>query len=182
MSAVREEYIPAPRKLNFTFAGLVQGREVEFPTLARAARNTQPAHDVVIEWLVDGPNGPERWRNFTQIVRWPYKGATEQGARSRGSDENSHKAVVAFLRCVDETLRDGRPHRETTGMPIAWCGGYRHYLGRELTDSDILVLRPLREPFLWTHDWKFRDREWVELYTPEYEWLAEFSLEVIPGK
>jgi hypothetical protein len=172
------EVIPAPKKEGHTFAELVQDREVDFPTLARAARNTRRAISVRVEWMADSDDGPTVWTNFTQIVRHPYR-----ATHGEPSNAIHNAALVGFLAAIERILVDGVPAREEVGMaPISWCGGYRHYLGRELADDDLLVLKVLREPFRWTHDWKHRDGEWMALDTPEYEWLAEFTLEVTPGR
>lgn len=184
--------IPAPRREDFTFAQLVEGREDEFPILARAVRETMPAHDVRIEWLVEtltaGTWPPTegivsrfhraRWFNYQQIFRYPYHGPTPQGSEMTGGHDSVANARTAFLARVEQTLIYGVPHRDLYA-PITACGGYKHFLGREINDADVLKLRPLREPFLWTHEWDYEIG--VPLDTPKYEWLAEVSLQVVPG-
>lgn len=163
------ESIPAPTKEDHTFAELVQDREVEYPTLARAARDTSPVRSIRIEWLVDvldddGKLSRDIWHNFTQIVRT--------------IDPDPDKARHQMLSAVEKTLIYGTPSGNPNEM-YTMCGGYKHYLNRDLNDNDRLVLCPLREPLMWKHDWKFSpDHGWYALDTPIYEWLTEFSLQV----
>lgn len=173
----------APTREDFTFAELLVGHEDDYPTLARAVRGTSPAHDVRIEWLVDALGGHYIWHNYQQIFRFPYRGPVQQGSDSEGGHDSAQEARKAFLAAVEQTLEHGVPsdERARLRMPITSCGGYRHFLGRDLNKNDRLVLRPLREPFLWTHEWGMVQGEWTALDTPKYEWLAETSLMVVPG-
>lgn len=177
--------LPVPKKEDFAFAELVQGREKEFPTLARAAQNSRPANDVRIEWTLNkfdgGKIGWGIWHNYQQIFRYPYCGPVRQGSDSQGGHTSPDTARTEFLHSVEQVLIHGQPFRalEGTGMPYTCCGGYRHFLGRDLSPADTLSLRPLREPFLWTHEWDYELG--VPLETPKYEWLAEVSLQVVPG-
>ena len=149
-----------------TFAELIAGREAKYPTLARAQANSRPANRERIEWTVD-VNSTLRsdvWHNYTQIIRWAYS-----------ADEDKERATDEFLTAVEKVLVHGVPSSIVNPHPFTTCGGYRHYLGRELNDNDVITLRPLREPRFMR-----LDRYGVPLDTPVYEWLAEFSLQVVP--
>ena len=176
---------PPLKREEFTFARLVEGRESEFPTLAAAVQSVVPATSTRIEWLADGPTGAETWFNYTQIFRFPYSGPVEQGSAGRGGyatlGEAHGEGLTKFLAAIEQTLVHGVPSYDTSGgLPIATSGGTRHYLGRDLAVGDHITLRPLQEPFLWTHEWGNVQGEWVALDNPTYEWLCETSLEVSP--
>lgn len=170
---------PTPKRTYTTFAALVRGREVEFPTLATAVVGSYPANSTKIAWMT--PDGTV-WENHTQIIRFPYEGAAPEGSEGSGNDGDASEALFKFLAAIECALVDGIPgHAAHTRT----CGGYRHYLHRELVeDGDVLRLRPLREPFLWEFDHAYDPNtdSWTELRSPRFEWLAEFSLEVSPGK
>lgn len=151
-----------------TFAELLAGREAEFPTLARAATHTVPAHDVVIYWMTDA--NAESLTNFQQIFRTNCKTSPDKDATQATAE-----ALTELLTKINLTLRHGDPGRQDFRM---WCGGYRHYLGRDLTDDDKLILRPLSEPFLRVIE---QDEFDVYLDYPIYEWIAETSLQVVPA-
>lgn len=160
-----------------TFRDLVKGREIEFPTLSRAALRSDAANSVAIEWDV----GPDTWVNWTQIFREPYRGPVRQRSTIdvQSVDTVAEDALTKFLRSIEDTLEYGVPSYNHS-IPLTACGGYRHYLGRGLRDKDVLILRPLREPMLRTYEWDYVQGEWTDLDFPRFEWLCETSLVVIP--
>ena len=176
----------APKREEHTFAELVEGREEEFPTLAAAVQCVVPATSVRIEWLVDGPTGTETWHNYQQIWRYPYACPVAQGSVGVGGvstlEEAHGESLTKFLASIEQTLVYGSPgySHADYALPLATCGGTRHYLGRDIVIGDHISLRPLQEPFLWTHDWDYVEGAMVALDNPHYEWLCETSLEVRP--
>lgn len=198
MTVTRVQVAPHPPDLNpprseHTFAELVAGREQEFPLLARALAASVPAKSCKIEWIGAGGVVQE---NYTSILRYPYQQSAEQGSASRGEDTRPPaESLTEFLRGVEVTLWDGMPTIESGKWYRTTCGGVRHFLGRDPQGDDSIILRPLREPFMWTWTHDFVDDEtgavvgydsdrpahWVEKEQPLYEWLAEFSLEVTPA-
>lgn len=182
MTVTLKSLDPAPEY--HSFADLVRGREDEFPVLARATADLVPAANPKIEWTV----GDEVWFNWTQIIRYPYNvfGAAEGAAMAEPrpdplKDEQRDK----FLAAIEDTLTHGIPTDQRTGLwlPLRTCGGYRYFLGRELREDDELTLRPLREPVwrVFTHMGYDREDGPVKLDRPIGEWLAEVSLQVVPG-
>lgn len=184
---------PNPEPQQSTFAQLVAGHETEYPVLVRALQESCPAGSYKVEWTVDHSGICETWSNYTQIVRYPYDRAFEEGSDRVGEpDEPSETQKHKLLTAVEQTLIHGVPSY-ITGRRT--CGGYRYYLGGDLHATDAVVLRPLREPFLGvtTHDLvdaegKIRDPwddvpdlQWRKRDWPIIEWLAEFSLQVIPA-
>lgn len=166
-----------------TFADLLEGRGDQFPVLARAVANSVRASNVFVEWI--DPDGTQR-RNEQQIVRYPYNafaGAAE-GASAHPQDDRKEDQLELFLAAVEQVLIDGTPTegRASLRVPIRTCGGYKHFLGRELEDGDVLSLRPLRDPMwrLYTHTGWDREDGPIKLDHPIGEWLCEVSLEVIP--
>lgn len=183
MSAAEAFSIPAPKREEYTFAELVAGRGEEFPTLVRAVVDARPAIRERIEWLVDtlrdGVHSRAVWHNYTQINRYPYKTPAEEGSLSAGGHGSADEALTEFLKSVELVLVHGTPNRDVSGaMPWQSCGGYRFFLERDLNDNDLLTLKPLREPFLWTHEFDYDTG--IALDAPVYEWLGEFSLQVVP--
>lgn len=151
----------------------IEGREHEYPLLARAIDNLQPAQNVKIEW-------PGGW-NYQQIVRWPF-GITDRELVRHGIPEgalNEHPALVAHkdefltkvLESIERILWDGV--RDLPRTFTRTCGGARELLGRDPIDTDRIALRPLR-------DLEFRTWE-KDNGTVVGEWIAEFSLEAVAG-
>lgn len=153
-----------------TFAALVFGREDEFPNLALAVADANPARNPTIEWLEQNDEGLYTVKNYTQIVRFPFTGI-----------ENRERQTTLLLTVVDQIIEYGRPQRaQPDTPPWSTCGGYRHFLGREVRDGDIVQLRALREPVLRSEDHNVATGEYYDF--PRYEWLAEVSLLVIPSE
>jgi len=138
--------------------------------LSRAAANTQPMCAGQHEWIVDV--GEEPLTNFTSIVRYPYR--AQLGLS--GYDAEAEKALTKLLETVELVLTHGVPASRKDGSPYFSCGGYRHYLGRDLVDSDELTLLVYRHPFLRCSDHNVATGEYYDLGA--YDWLAEFSLMV----
>lgn len=140
-----------------------------FPVLARAVANEAPAVSTKIEWLM-----PDRTvaKNYTQIFRVPY-------THKHGDQGMKAKKLNELLQCCERALEHGAPSSwKSHNYQYGTCGGYRHYLGRDLTDADRISLRVLRSPV-----WRERVGEYDEVndYTQTDEWLCEISLEVVPG-
>lgn len=142
-----------------TIAELVAGREDEFPVLARAALNTVSASNPKIEWTVGG----DVWWNYTEIFR----------ARSADRDE----ARDLLLAKIETALKRGE---RGIGALSRTLGGYFSYLERDLLDEDVLTLRPLREVFC-RQPWRNPPEGSAVVESDDYEWLAEVSLQVVPG-
>lgn len=148
-----------------TLADLTRGREKEFPTIARAAKETAPAHDAVINWIFKKDGGVVSWWNYTQIFRAVW---------GEWSPLSKAETLTKFLREIEEVLEHGTRYRPNHPDPWpSFCGGYRFFLNSDLRDGDTLILRPLREPML-------REITAPEDPSRSYEWICELSLEVIP--
>jgi len=148
--------------MDYTFDDLIVDREEEFPVLARAVANMAPATNPKIEWLV-GENDKGTlicWSNYCQIVRVPYQ------------SEDHEKFKTEFLAAIEKILIYGIPSIQTEPFTLRTCGGFLHYLGRELEDGDVIRLRPLRNVRYYLNEGLNGDIT---------EWLAEFSLQVVPA-
>jgi hypothetical protein len=182
-----DEDLPSSPIETVGFAAAIRGREKEFPYLARAVKNIEPADRPMISWA-DG-----RGKNFCQINRNPF-GVTHAGLVTRlysGRDtwEDARAAALTeHLQSVEQTIEHGVPERrielyleldEDGEWYVAervrqFAGGFRHYLKRDLRRGDTIRLRPLQ-------DLTFLDnRQEPDMDVREAEWLSEFSLEVTP--
>lgn len=185
---IRSYESPNPDPERHTFRDLIQGREEEFPVLARAAANTVPATNVEIEWIT-AQTESSIWtrKNQCQIIRFPYetRGVVEGSpADPQIGDEPKEAALTKFLEAVEQTLVYGKPSLTQHGH--LWrrtCGGVRFYLGRDLEAKDSISLRPLREPVFrrFTHHYNEALDSFELSDSPISEWLAEFSLQVQSG-
>lgn len=133
----------------------------KFPLLERATKNIRPARSTKVEWVSRNHKvgtRPAAFSNYTQITRTPFDTAS-----MTASD-----ALRKHLESIEQTLEHGVPSYDAVNA-LATCGGYRHYLGRDLRRRDKLTFRPLR-------DLAYRD-----CGNSTFEWLTEFSLQVEPA-
>lgn len=165
-------------------AAAVKGHEDAYPFLARAAAEVKPAASTKVEWLVDGPEGPVSWFNWTQIIRTPF-GESHAQHVTDSWEKTKAKYLVEHLTTVERTILDGRLFRqinyyfdEETGewypVETRGMGGVRFYLRREPTVDDYISLRVLR-------DCTFLDRTMPDFDGRRGEYLSEISLEVRPA-
>jgi hypothetical protein len=99
------------------------------------------------------------------------------------------KKMIEHLRDVERSLEFGAARKVVTyemrqdedgdwyiyENVLQFCGGYRHFLGRDLADNDTIRLRPLRDLVL------LKNRQAPDFDGYAEEWLSEFSLEVTPA-
>lgn len=146
-----------------SLASEVNGREHEFPLLARSLVGAKPALSPTIEWLTeDDAGGLRAERNECQILRatCKYGFGANLGVRYQYEQE----ALTEFLGDVEKILWDGVPHYDDSrGYPLRMCGGVRHFLGRDPIDGDKITLLILRDLIRRDDD-------------DGGEWIAEFSL------
>jgi hypothetical protein len=145
--------------------------EVDHPVFARAWAARQGSGQLEIQL-------PDDKMNYQQIFRIAFH------YRWDGSDfrlkvaENLQKLV----RDMNEAAIHGRPSYEqydgTFSYKVGCMGGYRHYLGRDLEETDEIRFLMLQEPVL------LLQRGAADLfndYIHEGEWLCETSLWVKAG-
>lgn len=193
VSIITSQGEPPSRPRQIEEVGLsasVDGRESEFPLLARSLKNATPAYNTKVEWLVRTNKNPATWFNWTQIVRTPF-GVTNAGMASNmyggGNlwEDTKAKMLQKHLGDIETTIRDGRLFRridyyfdeesgewypvETRGM-----GGVKFFLRREPIEKDYISLRILRDCFFW-------DEGTPDFDGRQAEFISEISLQVQPA-
>lgn len=146
---------------------VIAASPLAFPLLWRSLQLAYPADQLDVRF--DGHV------NHMQIVRTGYLVA--EGSYSAGyiaTDVTDHtKRLYEHLRAIETTLWFGIPEKKKTshGLELRTCGGVLYYLGREPTDADILVLRPL-------HGRELHYRRFDDAGRQHHDWISEFTLEV----
>lgn len=163
-----------PRRIeNHFLADLVAGRESDFPVLARAVGHVRPASNPKIEWLIGLPSEPPESGSGTYPVtaEWNYT----EIFRTRNADKA--EGLTELLAKIEFAFRRGT--RDCSSY-IRTCGGHFEILGRDLLDEDLLSLRILRDARL-CQPWRNPSEDSTWDASDDYEWLAEVSLQVVPG-
>jgi len=172
---------------------LLEARELgrDFPLLEQALdhEETLEATDARIYWRK--PPMESFGSNFVEIQRhpWSISRTGRQMGGHRAEERMRDRKLIEALQRIEITLEHGVPRRiatlrmdidEETGEwkiredVVQTCGGFRHFLGRDLLPTDHFELRPMGDFTVLEH----RQPPGADRY--DYEFHAEFSLEVNP--
>lgn len=148
-----------------------------FPLLEVALEHAHPCSEPEIEWV----DRAGRHTNWCQIVRSSWGVADTITACAQGSragpyafiEREALKHLLEHLRTISLTLNYGVAGKSDQNG-AQFCGGIRDYLGRDYQPGDGIILRPLQGRELVLMQWMPNDAAYYQ-----YDWLSEFSLEVI---